>query len=436
MRPSSLAFYRPAAARVVLLTLIAGGLLACPVSVRADVISDWNQIALNTIAATNGAPPPSARTLAMLSTAVYNAANGAGGNVPLYGGMSAGPAGADATAAAAQAARDVLAYAYPALAASFDSALTAQLAAIPDSAAKAAGRTYGSSAASYTIASRASDGASAAASHTPSPLPGRWVPTGALTTPLFQQFAHVTPWAMTATTQFRPPAPPAYGSPAYLAAVAEVRTIGQNTSLTRTPEQSDIALLWAAGGGSVTPPGMWNQIAQQAAAGRGFSIQQTSRMFALLNIALADAAVVSWDAKVFYDTCRPVTACAADDPAWQSFITTPQFQTYTSGHSTFSGAAAEVLAGFFGSDAMNFTATNHDGSITRSFASFSAAAAEAGMSRIYGGIHFNFDNTAGLESGGALGAYVANTMLIPAPGSAAALLVLGALAARRRRRAN
>ena len=401
---------------------------------QADVISDWNQLALTAITLTPGAPPPpSARNLAMLHTAMYNAISGAG-SAPLYGGFArAGGGQTDPTAAAAQAAHDVMVAQYPTMAATFDTALASQLAAIPGTAAKSNGIAYGASAAAFIRTMRAADGSTAPLPYTPSGLPGRWVPTGSQMVPAFNQYCIVTPWAMTSPSQFRPAAPPEYMSPVYTSALNQVRATGGITSAVRTPEQTQIALLWAAQGGTVTPPGMWNQIAEQASASRGLSIQENARLFALLNIALADAAISAWEAKTIYDTVRPISVLRATDPSWNSLVPTPQFQGYMSGHSTFSAAAATVLAGFFGSDLQNFTASNQDGSITRSFTSFSSAAAEAGMSRIYGGIHFSFDNTAGLEAGAGIGSYVLNNALVPGPG-AAALLALGGLVMARRRR--
>ncbi len=415
-------------------TLTTIACLFAPATARADIISDWNELALHAITLTPGAPPPpSARNLAMLHTAMYNAIGGTGSS-PLYGGFGPATGGpTDPLAAAAQAGHDVMVAQYPSMAATFDAALASQLAAMPSTAAKTNGLAYGASAATFIRAARAADGSAAPLPYTPSGLPGRWVPTGSQTVPSFNQYCIVTPWAMTSPSQFRPAPPPTYMSPAYTAALNEVRTLGSISSPSRTAEQGQIALLWAAQGGTVTPPGMWNQIAEQAAAGRGLSTLENAKLFALLNIALADAAISAWEAKTVYDTVRPISVLRATDPSWNSLVPTPQFQSYMSGHSTFSAAAATVLAGFFGSDLQDFTASNQDGSITRSFTSFSSAAAEAGMSRIYGGIHFNFDNTAGLESGAALGNYVLNNTLVPTP-SAAALLALGGLLAARRRR--
>jgi hypothetical protein len=202
--------------------------------------------------------------------------------------------------------------------------------------------------------------------------------------------------------------------------------LGSATSSTRTQDQTDIARFWADGAGTATPPGHWNLIAQDVAIAKGNSLEDNARLFALLGIGLADAAIVSWDNKYEYDMWRPITAIAkADqdgndateaDANWRPLLTTPPFPTYTSGHSTFSGTAATILAAFYGSDDFSFT-TGAEGAIVsdRSFDGFWAAAEEAGASRIYGGIHFAFDNQDGLAHGRALGEWVSGALLRPVP---------------------
>lgn len=163
-------------------------------------------------------------------------------------------------------------------------------------------------------------------------------------------------------------------------------------------------------------------IARTVAVQQDLSTPEAGRMYALLNIALADAAIACWDAKYFYDYWRPITAIqnggndgnfgTPADPNWQPLLNTPAFPSYTSGHSTFSSAAAAVLSAFYGTDTISFTATSEvANAANRTFRSFTAAANEAGMSRIYGGIHFGFDNKAGLTAGRALGNWVASRML-------------------------
>jgi hypothetical protein len=172
--------------------------------------------------------------------------------------------------------------------------------------------------------------------------------------------------------------------------------------------------------------GYWNRIAQGVATEQGLSLVQEARLFALLSITEADAQIACWDAKYTYNLWRPVTAIRAADtdgnPAtdpestWTPLLTTPNFPSYTSAHSTLSGAAAGVLTALFG-DSYHFTVTA-DGlpGVTRSFDSFEAAAAEAGRSRIYGGIHYQFDNLNGQALGGEVADYVVGGFLNPQNG--------------------
>jgi len=184
-------------------------------------------------------------------------------------------------------------------------------------------------------------------------------------------------------------------------------------------------------------------VAQVVATERNQSVSENARMFAMIGASVADAAISAWDTKYAYNVWRPETGIRlADqdgdpltdaDPAWIPLLTTPNHPSYTSGHSTFSSAAAAALAAFVGDDAFSFTLTSEG--ITRTFSSFSGAAAEAGQSRIYGGIHWQFDNQAGLAAGHDVGVYVSTHAFgqIPAPG-AAAVIALGGLVATRRRR--
>ena len=166
----------------------------------------------------------------------------------------------------------------------------------------------------------------------------------------------------------RPPGPPALDSAAWAQDYNEVKELGAATGSTRTPEQSLIAQFWADGAGTETPPGHWNSIARDVSERLETPLIEKARLFALLNVALADAAICAWDAKYTYAFWRPVTAIrngdidgnddTVADPTWSSFIVTPPFPDYVSGHSTFSGAAATVLALFYRTDDVAFTATS------------------------------------------------------------------------------
>ncbi len=246
--------------------------------------------------------------------------------------------------------------------------------------------------------------------YAPRPAPGRWRPTPpGHRPPLLPGWGSARCLALGDTAAFRPPDPPDLTSAGYAAAYRQVRDLGGGGSRLRTRDQTEVAFFWADGDGTVTPPGHWNRIAQAAARARGTTLAESARLFALLNVAMADAGVVCWECKFRFDVWRPVTAVReAEDPDWSPLLVTPPFPAYTSGHSSFSGAAAAALAAFFGTDDVGFRSTS-DGvpGVVRSFPGFWAAAKEAGMSRIYGGIHWSFDNEAGLRCGREVGEYVA-----------------------------
>jgi membrane-associated phospholipid phosphatase len=207
----------------------------------------------------------------------------------------------------------------------------------------------------------------------------------------------------------------------------EVKALGAATGSSRTADQQQIALFWADGAGTETPAGHWNSIAQDVATARGNTAIENARLFALINVAMADAAICAWEAKYAFNYWRPVTAirnadtdgndATASDPTWSSLIVTPPFPDYVSGHSTFSGAAASVLATFYGTDAIAF-ATDSDflPGVSRTFSSFSAAASEAADSRVYGGIHFRSASEDGLAAGEVIGAWTVANYIRPLKG--------------------
>lgn len=210
----------------------------------------------------------------------------------------------------------------------------------------------------------------------------------------------------------------------YAVDVNQVKSLGALNSTTRSNEQTLVARFWSDFNYTVTPPGHWNQIAQNVATNRPLSLEQNARLFALLNLALADAAIAVWDAKYAYNFWRPVTAIREADrdgnpetvaaPEWLPLLNTPSFPEYPSGHSAFSGAAATVLARFCGTDSISFTVgSDTRPGVFRSYRSFSSAADEIGMSRIYGGIHFLSADLDGLEVGRRVGAYVQRNFLLP-----------------------
>ena len=393
-----------------------------------DVVLQWNEELLDAVRAERTPPPYAARNMAIVHAAVFDAVNAVDGrsaSTP-YLNRRGGPKGAAReAAAAAAAAHGTLVGLYPARRGVFDAALASSLAGVPDGPGENKGVALGRSAAQHALASRRHDGADEVVAYTPGTDADDWQPTPPAFAPaLLPQWPNVTPFAMASGDQFRPAGPPDITSPEFAAAFDQVKDLGSAASTTRTAEQTEIALFWADGAGTATPPGHWNVIAQDVAEARGNTLAENARLFAALNVALADAGIAAWDAKYAFNLCRPITAirnAAADgndlttaDPTWSPLIVTPPFPAYTSGHSTFSAAGAAVLGAFFG-DEVSF-ATTREGlpGVVRSFDSFQDAAAEAGISRIYGGIHWSFDNTDGLAAGRAIGELVSARFVDPA----------------------
>lgn len=433
------AFVRAGLGAVALLTL-AG-------SAAADTITDWNLAALNAVQSTSTPPPRASRALAMIHGAVYDAVNSVDRTFQPYMVNTVAAPGTSREAAAAVAAFTVASSLFPTQAATFTALRDTQLAAIPDSPGKAAGMTLGQTIGLTMNFARTNDQANnpGAITFPGSTTPGRWRP--AADNPVAAALPHwgsVTPFAVPSGASFRPGVPPTITSAQYAAALNEVKQLGAINSPTRTPEQADIARAWAFNAGTKTPPGAWNLIAQDISQSRGLSLTENARMFAAMNVAMADAAICAWDCKYTQDMWRPVDAIrladtdgnALTDPDlnWTPLLATPNHPTYVSGHSTFSRAAANTLAALLGSDAINVNFQGDFG-VSRLLTSLDGAANEAGLSRIYGGIHFSFDNVFGQQIGADVSSYVLANYFqaIPAPGAGTMLALVGVLAMRRRR---
>ncbi len=374
---------------------------------NADVVTDWNNAALDAIRAGRTAPPIASRNLAILHASIYDAVNGIDRTHESYLVPSAVPASASRPAAASAAAHQALINLFPANTSSFDTLHAAILAGIPDGPHKAAGIVWGEFVANQILAARANDGSSAVVPPPGGSGPGVWIPTPPAFLPyLLPQWGFVAPFGMNSSSQFRPPGPPSLDSQQYAADYEEVKELGAAVGSTRTEDQTEIALFWADGAGTETPPGHWNSIAQVIAAARGNTLEENARLFALLNIAMADAAICAWDAKYTFDFWRPVTAIAFVEPElnWMSFIVTPPFPDYVSGHSTFSAAAATLLPLFYGTEDLPFTiGSDFLPGVDRSFSTCFDAADEAALSRVYGGIHFRSAIEDGAQAGISIG---------------------------------
>ncbi|HUR46469.1 MAG TPA: phosphatase PAP2 family protein [Candidatus Saccharimonadales bacterium] len=400
----------------------------------ADVITEWNSLHLAAIRTESTSPPLAARNLAMMHAAIYDAVNSINAAFNPYRGTAPAPGGALPEAAAVEASYACLSELYPSQIAFFQSAYQNYLTNTPASQAREDGLWVGDWCAYDVLNWRSSDGSSTSVPYVPHSEPGQWRRTAPFfRPPELPQWPYVIPFAMTNGAQFRPPAPPSLNSLRYASDVNLTKSLGGLNSTNRTPEQTSIARFWSDFSYTVTPPGHWNQIAQNVVTNRNSSLLENSRLFALLNIAMADAGIVAWDAKYSYNLWRPITAIQqADtddnpdtevDPEWTPLLNTPAFPEYISGHSIFSSAAATVLANFYGTDEISFTVGSDTlPTVTRSYSSFQRAAEEIGMSRIYGGIHFLSADLDGLETGHNLARYVLANFLTP-PGGPATLSI-------------
>jgi hypothetical protein len=400
----------------------------------ADTVLEWNVVAVEATRVAKLSPNAQTRALAMVHGAVFDAVNGIEGGYDPYLVQRHAPRWASEEAAAAVAAHDVLVSLMPAAQqTTLDAALASSLAAVPDGRAEDAGVAFGELVADRMIAERADDGSTDVVTYVPGTGPDDWQPTPPAFAPAaIPQWATVEPFGINSPDQFRADPPPAIGSPEFTAAFNQMKAIGASNSATRTAEQTEIARYWAGPSGTVQPPGHWNSIARGVAAAQGNSLAENARMFALLNIGMADALITAWDTKFQYNFVRPVTAIrnadndgnpdTVGDAAWLPLLGTPPHPSYMAAHSAVSATAATVLAEFYGNDAIAFTSSAEISAggtvITRSFDSFSEAAQEAGASRIYGGIHWSFDNEAGLEAGRSVGEFVAENLLGPRGNSA------------------
>jgi len=381
---------------------------------HADVVLDWNKTMLSTLSGQS--PFASARFAAITQLAVFEAVNAVTEEYERYLGTIVAPLGASAEAAAAAAAHDVLKFYFPAKAAALDLALASSLNAIPDGAGKTAGVATGQAAAAAMIALRANDGSAPPEFYVPGVAnPGEWQltpscqPQGGVNL----HWRNVTPFGGQSGDQFRLDPPPALTSGRYRHDYNEVKEVGAMESAARPQDRTDIARFYAA----FSPVSWANSAATQIAVARGSSLSENARAFALINMALSDAAVAVFDTKYFYTFWRPETAIHAGDtdgnlktepdPTFVPLITAPCFPSYPSAHGTLSGAAREVLERLYGPRHQDITFSIPAlPNVILHYTTFEAITEDIADARVYGGIHFRFDQEAGAHQGREVGAYV------------------------------
>ncbi len=394
---------------------------------QEDVVLQWNRVLMETIL-TPGQHPATimpVRSYAMMHAAMFDAANSIDGSYMPYLTDVPGSQNASIEAAAAQAARDVLAALYPTRVAVFDAQLAISLQGIEENRVQQ-GIRVGQIVAERMLSARANDGWNV----TPPPYtlpttPGNWQPAPpANAAATFTHYPSVIPFAISSATHFAPNPPPAMTSAQYAADLNEVKEIGSLNSVTRTADQSLVARLWANVGTPTNFLLVWNNVARTVSLAQEISTVERARLFALTNISLHDALQTTFASKFEHGLWRPVTAirradedgnaATSPDPEWSSLIQSPPYPSYAGNMAAIGTSQSTILALFFGRDDIRFDHTwTGAGGATRSYAGFGAMADEQARARVYGGIHFTFDNVAGQSVGTNVANYVFSKFMRP-----------------------
>jgi|KBSSwiStaDraftv2_1062776.scaffolds.fasta_scaffold01095_14 hypothetical protein len=386
----------------------------------ADEVVQWNKTLL-TILRTPGAQPATihpTRSFAILHAAIYDAVNSINTtHEPYLVRVDHVSPHASQEAAAAAAAHEVLLALYPTFQTLLDAQLEQSLARIPDGTDKTRGTDLGRAIAQATLILRSDDGsATAPVPYVFGTAPGNYqsTPPNFPKQPVFTHWPHVIPFALRQARQFRPGPPPALTSPEYTASFNEVKSLG----IASTAEQALIGRFW---NGPIQ--NYWNEITQTAAQAHHLNTAQSARVFALLNLTLADEVIAFYEAKYTYNLWRPVTAIRSADmdgnpqtavdlnwlpPAGN----TAADPSYPGAHATISAGGAFVLNTFFGRKPFHLNVTSEVlPGVTRSFDSFTAVEKEASVSRVYAGQHFRSDEDAGERLGRAVADFVVDNFL-------------------------
>ncbi len=403
--------------------LVIAALLLSPTIATADAVVDWNRIMLTTVAGQN--PFAQARFAAITQLAVFEAVNACTRRYEPYLGTVSAPWGASAEAAAIAAAHGVLRSYFPAATPNLDAARMQSLAAIPDGQSKSDGIAAGEAAAAAMILARVNDGATAPETFLPATTdPGIWQPTPPAFGPgILLHWRNLMLFGLTSSDQFRSDPPPSLTSRLYAKDYREVMAVGSVDSGMRPQDRTDVARFFAAASAAYA----WNAAVQQVSAAAGWSLARTARAFALLNMAISDGLVVSMETKYHYLFWRPVTAIRAGDfdgnpqtdpdGAWTPLITTPSFPSYPSAHASASYAARRVAELLFSGKSWGFTLTHPAvPGVTLEYASFRELTDDIDDARVYGGIHFRFDQEAGARQGRQVGRYIYTHHLRPVRG--------------------
>jgi hypothetical protein len=389
---------------------------------RKDAVLEWNAIAFEE-ALDMQPPPEQMRFAAILQLAVFEAVNAVTGDYESTLSTLNSPRGASPQAAAIGAAHKVLRTYFPDRAAAFDAARERSLRRIPPGRARRAGLEVGETAATAVMAARENDGAELPEFYIPRPpTPGEWQPTPSCPPDggPYLHWGKVRTFVIRDPREFRSAPPPALNSEPYARAYAEVLAVGARDSQQRPPDRTTVAKFYDTFGDAA----LWNPIARQLARERRQSLAQNARTFALLNMGLHDLAVALVETKYHYHFWRPETAIPAaandgndatvPDASYVPLITTPCHPGYGSGHAATSAVSREILTRAFGGGGHRIVVTNPQyPDVVFRYTDLEQITKDIDDARVFGGIHFRFDQAAGAEQGRRVGAHVWTRGLAP-----------------------
>jgi hypothetical protein len=387
---------------------------------RPDVVIEWNAIIMGAVGTQSGVEQ--VRIAAIAHLAVFEAVNAIDKDFEPYLGTVVAPAGASAEAAAVAAAHGVLVHYLVNQSDEIDALREASLAKIPDGPGKKSGLIVGEAAALALVMHRENDGSKPEEWYDPQqpPQPGQWQRTPSCPPEggLFFHWSNLQPFGIRSGDQFRSVPPPALTSPRFARHYNEVKDFGRADSEERSPHQTVVAQFYAA----VQSQSVWNPVARKIAMARRSSLSQNARLFALLNMAMNDGLIAVMDTKYAYTFWRPETAIHSEDtdpddrvepdPGFEPLIRTPCHPSYPSAHASSSYAAREVLERIFGEVRLLITLTSPAvPGVKLRYKDLSQITDDIDLARIYGGIHFRFDQQAGARQGRRVGRYVATHSL-------------------------
>jgi hypothetical protein len=404
---------RTAQLRVRILFAVA---ILLPAASVADVVTQWNEQAGACLLEAKSLPFLGTRVMAIVHTAMFDAVNSIEGRYTPYKFKVSAPAGASPEAAGVAAAHAALVALFPDQKVTLDAAYATSLAQIPDGSGRSAGVAVGEEVAAKVLAWRASDGADAANTYRPLTTPGAYIAT---TLPVGSQWGNVTPWVMERGSQFHPAPPPALGSAEWAADYNEIKELGAKKSSRRTSDQTEMARFW-----TITGPQSFDPIVRQLASSPGRSLSQNARLFALVEMAVADSYIAVFEAKYAFNFWRPVTAirngdiegndATARDPAWEPLVDTPLHPEYPCAHCINSGAARAVLESEFGTGPNPLTMTSSSApGVTHKWNTIAEYADEVAVARIYGGLHYRNSTVVGKAMGKKIGELAVQNYLKP-----------------------